>query len=111
MLCEAVGPLYGLEPGKRCNANLSAGVDFDHIIADSLSGDNSLENCAAVCRSCHSFKTRTNDTPKAAKSKRVSDKHLGIKSDKPKISGRGFAKADKPERIGKASLPPRRLFK
>lgn len=77
--CEAAGELYGLAAGQRCNADLSLGVEFDHIILDANSKDNSLENCAAVCVKCHRFKTRYHDTPLAAKTLRQSDKHLGIR--------------------------------
>ena len=79
MLCEAEGALYGLKPNQRCNAPLAYGVAFDHILADSNGGDPTLSNCAAVCLSCHGFKTRTFDTPRAAKIKRQSDAHLGIR--------------------------------
>ena len=56
-LCEAEGAFYGLEEGKRCNASLADGVEFDHVHEDGFGGDNSLENCAAVCIPCHRFKT------------------------------------------------------
>lgn len=79
MRCEAIGTVYGLEAGIRCSISLAKGVQFDHIVADAIGGDNSLENCAAVCPRCHQIKTSKNDTPKAAKVKRVSDKALGIK--------------------------------
>lgn len=79
MLCEAIGEWYGLEPGHRCNAPLSHGVEFDHIDLDANSKDNSLANCAAVCPACHSYKTRFHDTPLAAKTLRQQDKALGIK--------------------------------
>ncbi len=81
-LCEAVGTLYGLEEGKRCNAPLSYGVEFDHIDLDANSKDNSLENCAAVCPSCHKFKTAKIDVPKAAKTLRQQDKNNGIRARK-----------------------------
>ncbi|MGV0879489.1 HNH endonuclease [Martelella sp. FLE1502] len=87
MLCEAVGTWYGLKGNQRCNASLSYGVEFDHIILDANSHDNSLENCAAVCIKCHRFKTARHDVPVAAKTRRQQDKHLGIK--KP---SRGFQK-------------------
>jgi len=77
-LCEATGFLYGLEPDKRCNGNLGNGVIFDHILADSNNGEPTLENCAAICTVCNRFKTDKFDTPRAAKIKRVSDKHRGI---------------------------------
>lgn len=78
-LCEASGPMYGLKAGQRCNCTLSVGVQFDHIISDSSGGEPTLDNCAAVCLPCHGWKSRNVDTPKAAKIKRVSDKHRGIR--------------------------------
>lgn len=93
-LCEAVGQVYGLNAGERCNAPLSYGVEFDHYpLRAADGGDNSLDNCAAVCPKCHSWKTRTFDTPQAAKGKRVADKHQGVTGPKhrwPKRPFRGF---------------------
>lgn len=77
--CEAEGAMYGLDPDTRCNAPLGYGVEFDHVILDANSKDNSLENCAAVCVKCHRFKTRMHDIPKAAKTQRQQDKANGIK--------------------------------
>jgi 5-methylcytosine-specific restriction endonuclease McrA len=79
MLCEAVGKMYGLEPGNRCNSPLGSGVEFDHIVLDANSKDSSLENCAAVCIKCHRWKTAKHDTPMAAKTVRMQDKARGIK--------------------------------
>ncbi len=86
-LCEAASPMYGITNGQRCNAPLAYGVEFDHVILDANSKDNSLENCAAVCIKCHKWKSAKHDTPLAAKTLRQSDAHLGIK---PK--SRGFRK-------------------
>lgn len=79
MLCEAIGPLYGLPEGHRCNAPLNYGVEFDHGIADGIGGEATLENCVAACRVCHRFKTSRHDVPLVAKVKRVADRHLGIR--------------------------------
>lgn len=79
MRCEAIGAWYGLEAGLRCSLPLSYGVEFDHIILDANSHDNSLENCAAVCIKCHRYKTAKHDVPAAAKTVRMSDKAKGIK--------------------------------
>lgn len=110
-LCEASGTLYGLENGQRCNAPLSGGVNFDHVVRACDGGNNSLSNCAAVCKVCHDHKTRTFDVPQAAKGKRMSDKANGIKtrssSDQNKIKSRGFPAPDRPARTSK-TLPPRR---
>lgn len=78
-LCEASGPMYGLPIGQRCNAPLAYGVEFDHVILDANSKDNSLGNCAAVCVKCHRHKTTKHDTPLAAKTLRQQDKARGIR--------------------------------
>ena len=77
-LCEAVGPMYGLQDGQRCNAPLAYGVEFDHVVLEANSRDNSLENCAAVCVRCHKHKTAKHDTPMAAKTVRMQDRHSGV---------------------------------
>lgn len=79
LLCEAVGAMYGLKRGQRCSTNLGYGVEFDHIILDANSKDNSLENCAAVCRQCHKHKSTRHDTPLAAKTLRQQDNASGIR--------------------------------
>lgn len=78
--CEAIGEVYGLEPGQRCNAPLSHGVEFDHYpVPATDKGSDTLDNCVAACKTCHSFKTRSYDIPMQAKGKRVSDRNLGIR--------------------------------
>ena len=104
--CEAIGRMYGLDDGSRCDAALSKGVQFDHVILDANSKDNSLENCAAVCPTCHGIKTAKHDTPLAAKTLRQQDRAKGI--TKPKGS---FPKPDKPLRVSRPSLPPRPMFR
>ncbi|WP_159585974.1 HNH endonuclease [Chelativorans xinjiangense] len=109
--CEAIGAWYGLEPGKRCNAPLSAGVEFDHIDLDANSKDNSLSNCAATCIPCHRHKSAKHDTPKAAKTLRQQDKARGVSKPAGNLKSRpSFPKPSKPERQGKQPLPPRKLF-
>lgn len=102
--CEAVGAVYGLNPGQRCNSDFARGKEFDHYPKRAADGgDNSLENCMCVCTQCHAFKTRTFDTPMAAKGKRVSDKHLGISTTTSRIQSAGFAKAD-PQKSASSKL-------
>lgn len=84
--CEAVGPMYGLDPGQRCGGDLARGVNFDHVILEANSHDNSLENCAAVCIPCHKIKTTKHDIPLAAKTVRQRDKNDGV------AKPRGFQK-------------------
>jgi hypothetical protein len=113
LLCEAVGAMYGLPTGQRCNAPLSHGIEYDHIVLDANSKDNSLSNCACVCIKCHRWKTAKHDTPMAAKTVRMQDKERGIRRTAPKkkLSGPGFPKTEKPERVSKPSLPYRPLYK
>lgn len=87
LLCEAVGSMYGLDEGRRCNASLGYGVEFDHVILDANSKDNSLENCAAVCVKCHKWKTANHDTPLAAKTLRQQDDHRGISRKASRMPG------------------------
>lgn len=109
--CEAVGPRYGFEEGQRCNCSLSLGVQFDHDVPDGLGGDNSLENCRAVCVQCHRWKTG-NDVAQIAKMKRQRDRNTGIK-DGPKLKGRPLPKSTKSARREKREqlpLPKRRAL-
>lgn len=107
MKCEAIGKWYGLPAGTRCGADLAYGVEYDHIILDANSKDNSLENCAAVCIKCHRYKSARHDTPVAAKT--VRQQNLGLKTKpKAKINSSGFPRKD---RTPKARLPPRSFYR
>ncbi|KAA0684571.1 HNH endonuclease [Neorhizobium sp. P12A] len=103
--CEASGPRYGLEEGQRCNCSLSVGVIFDHDNPDQMGGDNSLENCRSICITCNKFKTR-GDIREIRKSDRIRDKNSRVIRPAGKLKGPGFAKAAKPDRVPKDSLPP-----
>lgn len=105
MLCEAIGAMYGLEPGKRCNAPLSAGVEFDHIVLDANSHDDSLENCASVCIKCHKLKTAKHDIPMAAKTVRMQDKFNRVTQPKQTIKSQPFPHKQRAEKL---PPPPRR---
>jgi hypothetical protein len=106
--CEAEGPIYGLQEGQRCGSDLARGVEFDHWIALGISdGDNSLENCRAVCIACHRFKTAKHDLPRAAKTKRQSDKNSGVRRPKGQLKSAGFPKAEKVGKVEKMPMPKR----
>ncbi len=69
---------------ENCTAKLYVGkYHYDHEIADSLGGEPTLENCRVLCLNCHDEKTRTHDTPLAAKVKRIEQKHLGARPKRP----------------------------
>ncbi|MQB37649.1 HNH endonuclease [Agrobacterium tumefaciens] len=95
--CEATGTRYGFEEGRRCNCSLSLGVQYDHAVPDALGGDNSLENCLAICVQCHRFKTR-NDVKQIAKSNRQRDKASGVIRPAGKIKSPSFQKSAKPKK-------------
>ncbi|MFA1625213.1 HNH endonuclease signature motif containing protein [Rhizobium mongolense] len=108
--CEASGPRYGLQEGQRCNCSLSLGVQYDHDVPDQLGGDNSLENCRAICVQCHKIKTR-GDIQQIRKSDRQRDKSSGVIRPTGKIKSPGFPRTEKSaKRQAKQSLPPRRIF-
>ena len=65
---------------ELCPAKTGVGnIFYDHRISDALGGEPTLENCQVLCKTCHDIKTRTQDVPKIAKTKRQRAKHLGIR--------------------------------
>ena len=90
-LCEAVGEVYGLPPGQRCNAALAGKrVEIDHYpIPATDEGSDTLENAVACCVKCHAHKTATYDVPMQAKGKRLALRDLGIRPPS-KFASRGF---------------------
>ena len=108
--CEASGPRYGLADGQRCNCSLSLGVQYDHDVPDQLGGDNSLENCRAVCIQCHKIKTR-GDIQQIRKSDRQRDKASGVIRPAGKLRSAPFPKSEKAaRRMPKQPLPGRPLY-
>lgn len=78
--CEAEGRLYGLPPGVRCGEDMTIkGVEYDHINPVEQSQDAELSNCAAVCPSCHRWKSSHRDIPMLAKGKRLQKKARNIR--------------------------------
>lgn len=78
----------------RCDVKLTIGkYHYDHDIPDGLGGEPTLENCVVLCIACHKDKTTKKDVPAIAKAKRISDRHIGIKSPRQKIQSAGFRKA------------------
>lgn len=66
--------------GKGCGQRLGEGNTFhEHIICDGLDGDNTIDNCAALVKTCWRQKTDTYDLPVIAKVKRQRDKSFGIR--------------------------------
>ena len=63
-----------------CNRELrQSDINYDHIEADAIGHDASLDNCAVLCRTCHAIKTDKYDKPAIAQDKRVADLARNIK--------------------------------
>jgi 5-methylcytosine-specific restriction protein A len=76
---------------EKCTARLGPGnVEYDHRIACELGGDNEIGNCVALCRSCHSTKTKR-DVAAIAKAKRRERRHAGIKKPRTIKAWRRFS--------------------
>lgn len=64
---------------EKCGNKLFTGkFRYDHIIPDWMGGDNSLENCCVQCIDCDKPKT-ANDQKNIGKTRRIRNKHIGIK--------------------------------
>lgn len=62
-----------------CGRELGIGnTFFEHVNPDNLSRDNSLENAAALTKTCWRRKTDTYDLPVIAKANRIDDAAKGI---------------------------------
>lgn len=97
---------------EGCGQPLKAGLfQFDHIKADGLDGDNSLENCKVLCSggraSCHGIKTHEEDIPIMRKADAQRDAYQGTTRARKKIPQPPRA----PRKPSKPSLPPKQFYK
>ena len=74
---------------EGCGALITGKFEIDHIRADGLLGEPTLENARILCSPCHKEKTRA-DVGAIAKAKRLEARHLGIRK-----SGKGFQRREK----------------
>ena len=66
---------------ERCTAKIIGGVEYHHEKEDTFGGEPVLENCVVLCITCH--RGITGERAKVvAKSNRVRNKFLGIKTKK-----------------------------
>jgi len=82
--CEGVLPhvdhYRGLQPvivDVRCGMP-SPRLEHDHRVPAELGGDNSLNNCVVLCKSCHSLKTQ-NDVKEIVRMRRAVERHYGAR--------------------------------
>lgn len=103
---------------EKCGAQAKR-WQIDHIIADSHGGEPVIENAELICEPCYSVKN-PQDTTIAAKIKRQTARHIGIKpAGANKLKSAGFPSFDKEPKNGKVridkgalpALPPRQLYR
>lgn len=88
---------------EGCGLRLKRGEGhFDHIIADALGGEPTLDNCQLLCAPCHRIKTSTLDIPIIAKTKRIQDRERGIRKPS-RLRGPVFPKSE-PQRSASKPL-------
>lgn len=63
---------------EGCNALVTGRFEIDHIRADGLLGEPTLENARVLCSVCHKEKTKS-DVGAIAKAKRLEAAHLGVR--------------------------------
>lgn len=69
--------------GKGCGQRLGpANTFYEHINQAFIADDNSLDNCAAIVRTCWKLKTDTVDKPVVSRVKRKRRSNFGIKERK-----------------------------
>jgi hypothetical protein len=77
--CHRVPQIMQILAGRACGAPLGPGnINYEHIICTELGGDNSVENCAVLTRTCWRLKTSRYDQPAIAEAKRRARSHKGI---------------------------------
>lgn len=71
------------EKGRACGKKFNSidDIHFDHVARETISHDNSVENCRPLCKECHAFKTfgtkatsAGSDVHMAAKARRIARK-------------------------------------
>jgi len=77
---------------ERCNGVCECGCglkiigrpEYDHYpIPAALGGSNDLDNCRVLSKKCHRWITAQKDIPELAKSQRIFEKRIGIRSKRP----------------------------
>ncbi len=73
----------GVPHCENCNTPLTAGnTIFEHIQADGLDGQPTLQNCRVYCKTCAQKKTVEHDNPIMQKADRVLKRAFGIRNRK-----------------------------
>jgi hypothetical protein len=97
--CCTNGSKPGIPQCENCGNVLVAGnIEFEHLEADGLAGEPTLQNCGVWCaRPCSKTKTTKVDNPRMAKADAVLRATYGLRPTRKKIQSPGFAKT-RPQR-------------
>jgi 5-methylcytosine-specific restriction endonuclease McrA len=91
--CCRNGTMPGIPQCESCGNVLVAGnIEYEHLDADGLGGEPTLENCGVWCaRPCSRQKTDREDIPRMAKADAVLKKSFGLQpSKRGSIKSQGF---------------------
>lgn len=68
---------------ELCRKLIVSVAHYDHYpVPAALGGTGTVDNCRCLCRICHERVTREHDQPAIAKSKRISEKRMGLRAEK-----------------------------
>jgi hypothetical protein len=77
--------------GEGCGAKLGPGnLFYEHVTPDWMGGTPTLDNAACLTKTCWSAKTNQYDKPIIGDTRRMRDRHLGIKSVLQRLPGNRF---------------------
>lgn len=79
---------------EKCRAKIAGRrPEYDHILADAMGGEPTLNNCQVLCSKCHRLKTSGEDVPRIAKTKRTKRKTINAwPRPRTPLRSRGFEK-------------------
>jgi 5-methylcytosine-specific restriction protein A len=90
---------------------LAKRVEIDHVRADGLLGEPTLENAMVLCKPCHDEKSKS-DTTAIAQAKRREAKHLNARPrPKQPIQSANTLRSNKPKPDKLPMLPPRQIYR
>ena len=62
-----------------CRQKIVGTPEYHHNVHAAIGGGNDLDNCMVLSVKCHRLRTNKLDVPQIAKTKRISEKRVGIK--------------------------------
>jgi len=68
-----------------CGLKIQGTPEYDHIVPAAIGGSAELDNCQGLDPKCHRRKTSGKDVPEIARTKRLEEKRLGLRTKR-----RGF---------------------